>query len=60
MTQVPDGLDVDEGNTKDPLGHVADDVVKVGEHVERFSASEMLCIKVEMARASFARKYKCE
>jgi hypothetical protein len=32
MKQIPEGLDVDEadeGNTKDPVGQVADDVVKV-------------------------------
>ena len=37
-----DGLEVDEGDegeTEDPVGHVADHVVEVGKHVQRSCAS---------------------
>ena len=45
------GLDVDqddEGQAEDPVGHVADHVVEVREHVERPGASEILKIFCEI------------
>ena len=47
----PNGLDVDErneGETEDPVGHVADHVVEVGKHVQRSGAS-----------GKFDKKTKC-